>query len=544
MERTSPLITIRVLVAMTVVAPALLRCDDVIMTSVAVAHLSAQGSTSAAAVTISDPVRVDTGLISGTSGRSAEIRVFKGIPFAAAPVGELRWRTPQPAAHWDGVRKADQFGPRCMQGGGPNAPPTSEDCLFLNVWAGARSSSDRRPVMVWSYGGAFAIGSGSTPLYDGENLAKKGVIVVTYNYRLGPFGWFSHPELSKESGHNASGNQGLMDAVEALKWVQKNIASFGGDPKNVTIFGESAGGTISAALLGSPEAKGLFHRAILESPFWMGFPTARWKALAEAEQSGQQVATTLGVTSLAELRAKTAEELQKGGRGLIPIVDGWYIKEDPTIAFAEGRQHEADVLVGSNKDEGTFPAFGMNAESAKRFGNEARERWGDLSDSFFKLYPAGTEAESQTSQLTWSRDEISWQTRTLAELQTRRGKSRAYVYYFTHEPPSVGNQPSRGATHTAEIQYVFSNPPANRQWTEQERLLAEVMSSYWVNFASTGDPNGKGLPAWPAYKDKTTSRAMILGPTVEAETAPDTARWALYDALWAKQRGRPSSKSR
>jgi para-nitrobenzyl esterase len=544
MKRMSPLITICVLVVMTVVAPALLRSHDMIMTSFAVAHLSAQGSTSAAAATISDPVRVDTGLISGTSGRSPEIRVFKGIPFAAAPVGELRWRTPQPAPRWDGVRKADQFGPRCMQGSGPGGPPMSEDCLFLNVWTGARSSSDRRPVMVWSYGGAFAIGSGSQPLYDGENLAKEGVIVVTYNYRLGPFGWFSHPELSKESGHNASGNQGLMDAIAALKWVQKNIAWFGGDPKNVTIFGESAGGTLSAAMLGSPEAKGLFHRAISESPFWMGFPTARWMALAEAEQSGRQLATTLGVTSLAELRAKTAEELLKGGRGLIPIVDGWYIKEDLSIAFAQGRHHEADVLVGSNKDEGTFPALGLNAESAKRFGSAARERWGDLSEAFFKLYPARTEAESQTSQLTWVRDEMSWQTRNLAELQARRGKSRAYVYYFTHEPPSAGNQPSRGATHTAEIQYVFNNPPANLEWREQDRKLAEVMSSYWVNFASNGDPNGKGLPAWPVYKDKATGRAMILGPTVEAETAPDTTRWALYDTLWARLSGRPSSELR
>jgi para-nitrobenzyl esterase len=249
MKRMSPLITICVLVVMTRGRASPPTLHDVIMTSFAVAHVSAQGSTSAAAATISDTVRVETGLISGTSGRSPEIRVFKGVPFAAAPVGELRWRTPQPAPRWDGVRKADQFGPRCMQGGGPNAPPTSEDCLFLNVWTGARSSSDRRPVMVWSYGGAFAVGSGSMPLYDGENLAKKGVIVVTYNYRLGPFGWFSHPELSKESGHNASGNQGLMDAIAALKWIQKNIPSFGGDPKNVTIFGESAGGTLSAATL-------------------------------------------------------------------------------------------------------------------------------------------------------------------------------------------------------------------------------------------------------------------------------------------------------
>ena len=275
-----------------------------------------------------------------------------------------------------------------------------------------------------------------TPLYRRREPREKGVIVVTYNYRLGPLGWFSHPELGKESGHNASGNQGLMDAIAALKWVQKNIAAFGGDPENVTIFGESAGGTISAAMLASSEAKGLFHRVISESPFWMdvGMP------LAQAEQVGRQIATTLGVTSLAELRAKTAEELLKSEGGA-PIVDGWYIKEDLSIAFDQGRQHEADVLVGSNKDEGTL--F-LNAESAKRFGSAARERWGDEAGAFLKLLPAGTEAESQTSQLTAFRDEFSWQMRRWAELQAHRGKSRAYVYYFIHEPPA-GSVPTGAA---------------------------------------------------------------------------------------------------
>ncbi len=312
MKRFSPLVALGLLMAVIGATPA---------------HLRSQATTGATAAA-SDSVRLDTGLVSGTSGTSADIRVYKGIPFAAPPVGALRWRAPQPAARWEGVRKADQFGARCMQGGGPGGQPMSEDCLFVNVWTGARSPSERRPVMVWSYGGAFAGGAGSLPGYDGENLARKGVVVVTYNYRLGPFGWFSHPELSKESGHNASGNQGLMDAIALLKWVQRNIAAFGGDPRNVTIFGESAGGILVAALLGSPEAKGLFQRAISESGGWMGVSIAPMMTLAEAEQSGTQVASSMGATSLAELRAKSAEELQKGGRGQRPIVDGWYIRED------------------------------------------------------------------------------------------------------------------------------------------------------------------------------------------------------------------------
>jgi para-nitrobenzyl esterase len=487
---------------------------------------------------VPDPVRLDAGLVSGISGANADIKVFKGIPFAAPPVGALRWKAPQPVAHWEGVKKADQFGPRCMQGG-QGGQPMSEDCLYLNVWTAATSPSERRPVMVWSYGGAFTGGAGSLPGYDGEALAKKGAVIVTYNYRLGPFGWFSHPELTKESGHNASGNYGLMDLVAALQWVQKNIAAFGGDPQRVTIFGESAGGALIASLVGSAEGKGSFQRAISESASWMGTRIALTLTLAEAEQEGTTAAAALGAKSLAELRAVPADRLQKDARGTRPTVDGWYIREDLSAAFAQGHQKEVDVLVGSNKDEATFPFFGIPKGSAQDFVRDSRERFGDLADSFLKLYPAGSDSESNASQLTAFRDELTWQMRTWAAYQAKRGKSKAYVFYFTHEPPVAAGQPKRGAMHTAEIPYVFNIPSPS--WTDTDRALAETMSSYWVNFATTGDPNGKGLPPWPQYRDKTSGRAMVLGSTVEAESGPDAARLALYDALFARQlKARPT----
>jgi para-nitrobenzyl esterase len=490
-------------------------------------------ATAAVPAAIPEPVKLETGLVSGVAGSSSDIRVFKGIPFAAPPIGSLRWKPPQPPARWDGVRIADQFGPRCMQGGGPGGQPMSEDCLYVNVWSGAASAAERRPVMVWSYGGAFTGGAGSTPGYDGDALARKGVIVVTYNYRVGPFGWFSHPELSRESGRNASGNYGLMDLVAALQWVQKNIRAFGGDPQRVTIFGESAGGALVAALVGSPEGKGLFHRAISQSASWMGTRMTPMMTLADAEAAGLKAAAALGAKTLADLRAISAEQLQKDGRGTRPMVDGWYIREDLSLTFAEGRQNEVDVLVGSNKDEGTFAFFGLGRDNAEQYVKNAQARFGDLAPTYLKLYPGGSDAESKASELTAFRDELSWQMRTWAALQAKRGKSKAYAYFFTHEPPVAPGQPNRGASHTAEIPYVFNIP--GRLWTDADKALADSMSSYWVNFATTGDPNGKGLPVWPQYRDKTSGRAMILGPTVAPEPAADTPRLALYDALFAKQ---------
>ena len=458
-------------------------------------------------------VHLDSGIVSGISGSAPEVRVYKGIPYAAPPVALLRWRAPQPAQHWDGIRKAEKFSPVCMQNTAPNAPPPSEDCLYLNVWTTAKSSSERRPVMVWIYGGGFTGGSASQPDYDGDALSRKGVVVVTFNYRLGLFGFLAHPELTKESDRRASGNYGLMDQIAALQWVQKNIAAFGGDPKKVTIFGESAGSVSVADLLTSPQTKGLFVRAIGESGAWMGLGISSMRTLADAEQAGVKMAEQLGAKSLAEMRLVPADAVLKAGRGAGPIVDGWVLPEDPDKVYSQGKQHSVAVLVGSNQDEGTF--F-LQPTTTEKFIAQSRQRFGTFADEFLKIYPAGTDEEAHASQLAAFRDEAAWAMSNWARLQARAGK-KAYLYYFTHEPPAAPNAKGprrRGATHTAEIAYVFGTQN-NRPWTDADRQLSETMSSYWANFAAAGDPNGRNLPVWPAYDANKNNTVMILGDKIE-----------------------------
>ncbi len=492
-----------------------------------------------ASAAVTEPVKTDGGLVSGAAGASPEVRVFKGIPYAAPPVGPLRWKAPQPAPKWDGVRAATAFGPRCMQGGGgggrgregaPPPPPTSEDCLSVNIWTAAASSSARLPVMVWSYGGAFTGGAGSLPGYDGEALAKKGVVFVTYNYRLGAFGFFAHPELTKESGRNASGNYGVMDLAAVLKWVQANIAGFGGDPARVTLVGESAGAALESVLVGSKEGRGLYHRVIAESASWSGVRMEKMQTLAEAEQIGKDAAAKIGASSLAELRAKPADEILKipGGR---PIVDGWYVTEDLSTTYARGRQADVDVLVGSNENEAGFAFFGVPKGTAAEFTAQIKDRFGNKAAEFLKLYPAGSDAESNTAQVKSFNDEVAWNMRSWALSQSKQKKGKAYVYYFTKVPPANGNQPSRGAIHTAEIPYALGN--GARNWTDSDRALSETMTSYWVNFAAAGNPNGPGLPAWPEFKGA-SGKTMILGDKVEAGEPIGAAQVALYDFAFSR----------
>ena len=477
---------------------------------------------------ISDPVAIATGRISGVTLPSG-VRAFKGIPFAAPPVGDLRWKDPQPAAKWEEVRKADQFNNVCVQPSQPNrvpnnvtvdlpdSPKTSEDCLYLNVWTSANRAGDRLPVMVWVFGGAYTEGGGSSKHNDGESLAKKGVVLVTFNYRLGPFGFFTHPDLTKESGRNASGNQALADSIAALQWVKTNVAAFGGDPNNVTIFGESAGAAMVGGLVGSPVAKDLFHRAISQSGAWMGLGMGPMTPRAQAERAqlpgpggsgrgrgdGAQPATPLPppppLPPLAELRARSTEEVVKTLRGSGMIIDGWIVPEDLSITFANGRQNAVDVIAGSNKDEHT--SLGGNVAF---------------------------------------RDTMMWAMRLFTERQTAIGK-RAYWYLFTHEPPVEPGGKDLKATHAAEIVYAFNNlwaprvipdvsSPKLAMESEKDRKMADEMSSYWAHFAKNGDPNGRGLPNWSRFKDR-DAPPHILGE-IKEHPSPDVLN--AYDAKYAE----------
>jgi len=488
---------------------------------------------------ITEPVRVEQGLLSGVAGTSPEVRIFRGVPFASTPVGDLRWRAPKPAPKWTGVRNAAEFSAICMQrrpnaaGIGAEPRPMGEDCLYLNIYTAAKTANDKLPVMVWIHGGALTAGAASVSAYDGEQLARKGVVVVTINYRLGVFGFFAHPELTRESDHAASPNFGLLDQIAALQWVQKNIAGFGGDPKSVTIFGESAGSWSTNLLAASPLARGLFHRVIGES----GGEFEPMKSLAQAEQAGSKFGT------LAELRAKTAEAIQfdmgaafvgANGGYTGPVVDGWALPEDVYTIYAKGKQNDVPVLIGSNADEGTmFTPATVTLNSLKAM---AQSRFGAEAGAFLKLYPAQSDSEAWRAQADSLRDQtFGWEMRTWARMQTKTGKSKVYLYFFSHVPP--GPAASRmGAYHSAEIAYVFQNTHRpGRAWEEVDHQLSDIMSSYWVNFATTGDPNGKGLPAWPAFDPK-AELLMGFGDKVEVAPIPHKPALDFLEGFIQKQR--------
>jgi para-nitrobenzyl esterase len=376
-----------------------------------------------------------------------------------------------------------------------------------------------------------------------RSVGSKGRVVVAYNYRLGSFGFFAHPELTRESGHDASGNYGLMDLVMVLRWVQTNISAFGGDPNRVTLMGQSAGGLLTRAAVASSQASGLFHRAISESA---PVRIERMWTRSEAEQAGQSEVAKLGAQSLAELRAKPADEIQRGMQGSRLVVDGWYLTEDVSITIAEGRRNRVDLLIGSNKDEAAFSSpfpvssfYGLDKTTGQQFTDWARRRFGSNAGAFLDLYSAGSsDEEARASQRAVFRDEAAWNAREWALAQTRSG-GKAYLYYFVHEPPATPGQPNRGAHHGAELPYVFNTPVAT--WTDVDRALADVMSSYWVNFATNGDPNGAGLPAWPALRPTARER-MILGPKIAIGAGLDAGRVALFDAVAIRRSVAPTPR--
>jgi para-nitrobenzyl esterase len=488
-----------------------------------------------------DTVRVDAGEISGVSANG--VHVFKGIPFAAPPVGELRWKAPQPVIAWSGVKRADTFSPNCMQQPYPpdspyaTAPhPTSEDCLYLNVWTAA-AAGGKKPVMVWIHGGAWTRGSGSTPTYDGTALAKKGVVVVTTNYRLGPFGFMAHPELTAESPHHASGNYAILDHVAALEWVRKNIARFGGDPSRVTIFGESAGSWSVNVVQATPLSKGLFHRAIGES----GAQFARTAKLSDAERGGLALAKALNADSLQALRAVPAEKILAVPSFRSGVnVDGYVLSDDVRSIFAQKKQNDVPVLIGSNANEWTtlsnpaqFPKTIADYEKrlAAQCGAKAKE--------CEAAYPAKTDADIADAMLALGRDTtFTLEMRTWARMVSAAGQ-RAFLYQFTHVPPSP-NAKTWGAYHASEIPYVF-NTLRNRPWpfTDVDFTLADAMANYWVNFATTGDPNGTGLPKWIAY-DPSSESYLELGDVVRLKNHLLKTQ---LDALEAAPRATPSAPS-
>jgi para-nitrobenzyl esterase len=466
-----------------------------------------------------NPVQTEAGLVSGVTGRDSSITVFKGIPYAEAPVGDLRWTAPRSKANWKGVRKAAEFGNACSQTFA-KTKRISEDCLCLNIWTPAQSGSATLPVMVWIHGGGFVVGSTSEPLYDGEELAKKGVVVVTINYRLGIFGFFAHPELTKESAHHASGNYGFLDQIAALQWVKRNIAAFGGDASKITIFGQSAGGRAVIALTASPLSKGLFRAAISESGggFSFSFPSGSALSLQESELIGVKFAESLKAKSIADLRKLPADTLLRALSGDVPgitrtagvpisnEIDGYFFPESLAVIFGHGDQYKVPMLIGSNSDEGQH--LFRNALPVQEYLESARKVYGDRAEQFLRLYPGQSEQLAKTSQQLQFADRTAAGGRELA-IAVQKSGNNAFLYLFSHldtgnynsEPPNLGLM--LGADHGAELPYVFG---ILNHWKtavpEGDRILQDRMMNYWTNFAKNLDPNGPGLPAWKPFNEQ------------------------------------------
>ena len=474
------------------------------------------------------PVRVESGMVQGRLEDG--LSVYRGIPFAAPPVGELRWRPPQPVLPWKGVRTASEYGRACMQANPAiaNLPPPSEDCLFVNVWTPATHANERLPVMVWIHGGGFVAGTPAEQLYHGEWLAKKGVVVVSVSYRLGVFGFLSHPELSSEAKAHVSGNYGLLDVIAGLGWVRKNIPAFGGDPERVTIFGESAGAIAVSQLCASPLARGLFWAAISESGGSFGparpggGPGENMQPLRAAEQDGLAWAKSSGAPGLRELRAMPAEKLLSAAqrqRGLSwPVVDGWVIPDDQFRLYQAGRYNDVPVLMGYNSDEGA--TFGV-PPSQSAYLQSVHERYGPFADKLLSAYPGGESPTARKTARDLTRDTaFGWQTWSWARLQAQTGKSRVFLYYFDAHPnyPAESPRAGFGTPHSEELPYVFRqlrehNRPAP---TPEDEALSAMLRTYWTNFARTGDPNGADLPQWPSFSDVTPKMLHIASGRTEA----------------------------
>ena len=483
----------------------------------------------------SEVIEIASGPIQGVASRDADIEVFKGIPYAAPPVGDLRWRPPQPVENWDKVRLCDKFGPRAMQRN--NRPGQSEDCLYLNVWTSRERDQVKRPVMVWIHGGGFTQGSGHQGGYDGTELAKRGVVVVTINYRLGAFGFMTHPALSAESPQGSSGNYAIQDQIAALKWVRDNIAQLGGDPENITIFGESAGGTSVYLLTATPLAKGLFHRAILQSP-WLD--PIIFRDLKTPNENGPS-AETLGVRAvqklvgddsedvLAELRSLPASTLLEKTRERWPVAtDGWIFPKDPYQIYADGDQNPVPSVVGTNRDEGTMfgagPSFGgtlpkYRAMMVERYGPQGEQ----VADYYARL------AEEDLYKIAVQQITDTWfvqPARSFARAMDRQ-KTPVYMYHFTK--PVWGWM---GAAHAAEIGYVFGNL---KEPNDSDVALQDAFMEYWVQFAKTGNPNGRDQVHWPNYS-ASKDQHLVMNDAIKVDSGLRREACDLFDSILRERR--------
>jgi para-nitrobenzyl esterase len=485
------------------------------------------------------PIKVDGGLISGSLNPTSSVYSFKGIPFAQPPVGELRWKSPKPVQPWEGIKECVTFGPSPFQ----NPPasfmfwpleyqipsePIGEDCLYLNVWTKAETIEDKRPVLVYIYGGGFSSGGSGCAIYDGDAMASKDIVFVSINYRVGTFGFFAHPELSEESEFGTSGNYALLDMISALHWVKNNIAAFGGDPDNVTIAGQSAGAFAVNLLVASPYGKGLFHRAIAESGGSIySNPNRPQTALKRAEELGVEFASQIGCSSLEELRNKSAQEIHDAGGNLRrPIIDGSIIPESVYNIFKQGRQNDVPLLAGWNKDDVVI----MDVQPADSFRNQMANNFKDLSTSFFEAYPCSTEEETKQSQLDYNRDVIfGSQVYSWAKIQTETGEAPAFVYNFHRELPAYSDETDFGAFHSGEIVYAYNNlHTSDRPWREIDHKIADLLSDYWVNFTKNGDPNGENLPKWKPF-DPTKNEVMIIDSISNFDVLPTLNKMQFWE---------------
>jgi para-nitrobenzyl esterase len=495
-----------------------------------------------------DRVTTANGIVEGTTVPGSQIRVFKGIPYAQPPVGDLRWKAPQPPLNWNGVLQAHDFGPRAMQL--PlfgdmvfRSRGMSEDCLYLNVWTPARSAHEHLPVLVYFYGGGFAAGDGSELRYDGESMARRGIVALTVNYRLGIFGFLAHPELTRESPNYASGNYGLMDQSAALQWVQKNIAAFGGDPNRVTIAGQSAGSFSVCAQMASPLSRNLIAGAIGESGSLIGMwpPTT----LVDAEINGVTFANKIGAPTIAALRAIPATQLLDDvgkTKGVLfgAIVDGYFMPKDPEQIFAAGQQAHVPLLIGWNSEEsGPDGVLKGKPATPENYIAAVQKMQPDRAADLLKLYPGTTPDEVLQSATDLASDRgLGYSTWKWCDMQIKTGGKSVYRYFYTHPRPSTvsspGN-PASGAVHSAEIEYAMGNLATNKvfAWTPDDYKLSATLQGYFANFIKTGDPNGATLPAWPKSNDSGTGEVMHLDIVSGCSPEQNRARYLLLDQIHA-----------